>query len=145
MSLFNCVCGSQESLNKRCLCRSAVLPEDTQSETSPALLWFFQSCPSAAAFLALPSSRSWENTLVLSRDGIEIIKTSTVRIYVTEVFASEYSWSRNAKVIFCLVWRSGEISLCLLEESTFYCFHVFNEGGFLQFLCNKGGILPSIW
>lgn len=71
-------------LNKWCLCRSAVLPRDTQSETSLALLWFFQSCPSAAAFLPLPSSKSWENTLGLSRNGIQIIKIPIISIYGTK-------------------------------------------------------------
>jgi len=50
----------------------------SQSETSLALSQVFQSCPSAAAFLALPSNNSWENTLVLSRDGTEIIKISII-------------------------------------------------------------------
>ena len=138
------LCGSQEILNKWCLCRSTVLPGDTESETSLALPWFFQSCPSAAAFLALPSSKSWENTLILSRDGIGGVKIPIIGIYGSKVFASEYSGSRNAKVIFCLEWRLGEISLHLLEESIFYYFHIFIKGEFLQFLCNKGGILPSI-
>lgn len=95
--LFSCVWGPQESLNKLYLCCSVVLPGDISSETSLAFLQFFESCPSAAALPDLPTSKSWENTLIFSREERGNIKTPIVRIHGSNVFAAEYSWSRNPK------------------------------------------------
>lgn len=110
-SLFNCVRWPQESLNKLYLCCSVVLPGDSSSETSLTFLHFFESCPSAAAFLVLPTSKPWENTLILSREERGSIKTPIVRIHGSNVFVSECSWSRNEK-LFSVLNEDHEKILC---------------------------------
>lgn len=71
------------------------------------VLWSFHPWTSAAAFFAPPSSRSWKAPLFLCRYGVG---TPVIRIYGSKVFVTAHSWSRYAKITFCLKKRSGEIS-----------------------------------